>query len=61
MALWTEWVEANETGGNNYTQTEVVNLNGSAAACTRRARCQSSTETAGCPSGDLHLRIGAEW
>ena len=29
MTLWTEWVSANETGGNNFTETEVVNLNGS--------------------------------
>jgi hypothetical protein len=21
MALWTEWISANETGGNNFTET----------------------------------------
>jgi len=29
MALWTEWISAYETGGNNETGTAVVNLNGS--------------------------------
>ena len=29
MALWTEWVSASETGGSNFTETAVVNLNGS--------------------------------
>jgi hypothetical protein len=23
MALWTEWISANETGGNNLTETAV--------------------------------------
>jgi hypothetical protein len=29
MALWTEWVSAYETGGKNFTETAVVDLNGS--------------------------------
>ncbi len=23
MALWTEWISVNETGGNNFTETAV--------------------------------------
>ena len=33
MALWTEWVSANETGGHNFTETATVNLNGSDSVC----------------------------
>jgi hypothetical protein len=29
MALWSEWLAANETGGSNFTEKATVNLGGS--------------------------------
>jgi len=54
MALWTEWVSANETGGKNFTETAVVNLGG---AYNVYASCALSKFNAngGSPQAEMYI------
>jgi hypothetical protein len=54
MALWTEWIWAEESGGQNFTENAVVNLGGSYGVYASVALSQFNGQGSN-PQGQIYI------